>query len=146
MLRVKRQTENTISSARPSSSIPEGTESDRDCDICMRPTGPDPSVWSLKQFLEVNDPMDHPPPPSIKVDYGFINCRTFEKIYILMEIYGKVRKTANPLELHEACVAGELFQFASGYVRMEERWRSLMSNFCPLEEKVESELPAVALI
>jgi hypothetical protein len=57
-----------------------------------------------------------------------------------MEIYGKVLKTANPLELHQACVAGDLFQFASGYVRMEERWRPLMRNLYPLSKVVDSEL------
>ncbi len=104
------------------------------------PAGPHLSVWNLKQFLEISDPMDHPPVPSVNVDYGFINCRTFEETCTLMEIYGKVLKTANPLELHQACVAGDLFQFASYYVRMEERWRPLMRNFYPLEEVVESQL------
>ncbi len=104
------------------------------------PAGPHLSVWNLKQFLEISDPMDHPPVPSVNVDYGFINCRTFEETCTLMEIYGKVLKTANPLELHQACVAGGLFQFASYYVRMEERWRPLMRNFYPLEEVVESQL------
>ncbi len=108
--------------------------------LSVPPAGPRPSVWNLKQFLEISDPMDHPPIPSVNVDYGFINCGTFEETYTLMEIYGKVLKTANPLELHQACVAGDLFQFASGYVRMEERWRSLMRNFYPLKEVVESEL------
>ena len=102
--------------------------------------GPRPSVWDLKQFLEISDPMDRPPIPSVYADYGFFNCRTFEETCILMEIYGRVLKTANPLELHQACVAGDLFQFASGYVRMEERWRPLMRNFYPLKEVVESEL------
>ena len=83
--------------------------------------------------------MDHPPVPSVSVDYGFINCRTFEETCTLMEIYGKVLKTGNPLELHQACVAGDLFQFASGYVPMEERWRSLMRNPYHLKEVVESE-------
>ena len=108
--------------------------------LSVPPAGPRPSVWDLKQFLEISDPKDHPPIPSVDVDYGFINCRTFEELCILMEIYGKVLKTANPLELHRACVAGDLFQFASVYVRMEERWRSLMRNPYPLEEVVESEL------
>jgi hypothetical protein len=108
--------------------------------LSVGPAGLLPSVWNLKQFVEISDPMDHPPIPSVNVDYGFINCRTFEETCILMEIYGKVLKTANPLELHQACVAGDLFQFASGYVRMEERWRSLMRNFYPLKEVVESEL------
>ncbi len=104
------------------------------------PAGPHLSVWNLKQFLEISDPMDHPPVPSVNVDYGFINCRTFEETCTLMEIYGKVLKTANPLKLHQACVAGDLFRFASVYVRMEERWRPLMRNFYPLKEVVESEL------
>ncbi|MCJ1438446.1 hypothetical protein MMC27_007835 [Xylographa pallens] len=104
------------------------------------PAGPRPSVWDLKQFLEIRDPMDYPPVPSVNVDYGFINCRSFEETCTLMEIYGKILKTANPLELHQACVAGDLFQFASGYVRMEERWRSLMRNPYPLKEVMGSEL------
>jgi len=99
-----------------------------------------PSVWNLKKFLEINDPVDYLPVPSVNVDYGFINCHTFEETCTLMEIYGEVLKTANPLELHKACIAGELFQFASRYVRMEERWRSLMRNFYPLSEMVEPEL------
>ena len=104
------------------------------------PAGPHSSVWNLKQFLEISDPKDHPPVPSVNYDYGFINCRTFQETCILMEIYGKVLKTANPLELHQACVAGDLFRFAGEYIRMEERWRLLMRNPYPLEEVVESEL------
>lgn len=108
--------------------------------LSVGPAGPLPSVWNLKQFVEINDSMDHPPIPSVSADYGFINCRTFEETCILMEIYSKVLKTANPLELHQACVAGDLFRFASDYVWMEERWRSLMSNIYPLKEVVGSEL------
>ena len=106
--------------------------------LSVPPAGPRPSVWNLVRFLEINDPMDHPPAPSVNVDYGFINCRTFEETCTLMEIYRKVLKTANPLALHQACVTGDLFQFASLFVRMEERWRSLMRNFYPLKE-VESQ-------
>lgn len=108
--------------------------------LSVPPAGPRPSVWGLKQFLEISDPVDHPPIPSVNVDYGFINCRIFEETCTLMEIYREVLKTANPLELHQACVAGDLFQFASGSVQMEEQWRSLMRNPYPLEEEVEWEL------
>ncbi|KAF2127532.1 hypothetical protein P153DRAFT_295156 [Dothidotthia symphoricarpi CBS 119687] len=100
--------------------------------LSVPPVGSRPSVWDLKQFLEISDPMDHPPVPSVNVDYGFINCRTFEETCTLMEIYGKVLKTAKPLELHQACVAGNLFEFASSHLRMEERWRPLMRNFYTL--------------
>ena len=107
--------------------------------LSVPPAGPRPSVWDLKQFLEISDPMNHPPAPSVKADYEFINCDTFEETCILMEIYGKVLETANPMKLHQACVAGDLFQFASGHFQMEERWRSLMGNFYPLEEAAGSE-------
>ncbi len=83
--------------------------------------------------------MDHLPLPSVNVDYGFINCHTFEETCILMKIYEKVLETAYPLEIHQACVADDLFHFASGYVRMEEQRRSLMRNLYPLKEGVESE-------
>jgi hypothetical protein len=108
--------------------------------LSVPPAGPRPSVWDLKQFLEIDDPMDHAPDPSVNVDYGFINCCTFEETCTLMEIYGKVLTAANPLELHQACVTGDLFQFASSYVPMEERWRPLMRNSYPLDEVVDSEL------
>jgi hypothetical protein len=108
--------------------------------LSVPPAGPHPSVWNLKQFLEISDPMDHPPTPSVNFDYGFTNCRNFEETCTLMEIYGKVLKTANSLELHQAGVVGDLFRFASDYVRMEERWRSLMRNPYPLEEVMDSEL------
>jgi hypothetical protein len=102
--------------------------------LSVPPAGPRPSVWDLKQFLEIGDPIDHPPVPSFNLDYGFINCRNFEEMCILMEIYGKVLETANPLDLHRACVAGNLFRFGSDYVQMNERWRPLLRNFYPLED------------
>lgn len=105
--------------------------------LSVPPHGPQPSVWDLKQFLEIGDPMDHPPTPSVNFDYGFINCRTFEETCTLMEIYREVLKTANPPELHQACVAGELFRFAGRHVRMEKLWRPLMRNPYKLEEELD---------
>ena len=112
--------------------------------LSVPPSGPRPSVWHLLQFLEISDPMEHPPTPSVNVDYGFINCRTFEETCTLMEVYRKVLKTANPLALHQACVAGDLFQFANLFFPMEERWRSLMRNLYPMEEVVGKELRSEA--
>lgn len=109
--------------------------------LSVPPGHPRPSVWDLKVFLEVNDPMDHPPVSSVGVDYGFYNCRTFEDTCTLMEIYGRILQTGDPLELHEACVRGELFQLASRHVRMEERWRVLMRNPYPLADFTEPEIP-----
>ncbi|KAF1961813.1 hypothetical protein CC80DRAFT_488219 [Byssothecium circinans] len=104
------------------------------------PVGPRESVWDLKQFLEIREPWDWPPAPSVDVDYGFVNCHTSEETYTPMEIYDTVLKTANPLELHRACVAGDLFRFASRHLQMEERWSSLMRNPYPLETGVKSGL------
>lgn len=78
--------------------------------------------------------MTHSPVPSVRVDYGFINASNFEDTCTLMEIYRAVLKTANPLDLHKACVAGDLFRFVSDLVPMEERWRSLVRNPYPLRE------------
>ncbi|CAN9411672.1 unnamed protein product [Alternaria alternata] len=40
-----------------------------------------PSVWGLKWMLEINDPTNFEPIPSVSVDYGFINCHTFEETF-----------------------------------------------------------------
>lgn len=108
--------------------------------LSVPPGGARPSVWDLKQHLEINDPMEHEPVPSVYLDYGFMNCESFEEICVLMEIYRKVLASASPLELHQACIAGDLSRFASRFVRMKEEWRSLMRNPYPLEEFGELEL------
>ena len=96
--------------------------------------GPWPSVWSLKQFVVIADPAGFPPSPAVQVDYGFMNCRTFEENCTLMEIYKRLLGKVNPLALHEACLAGQLFEFAEIYDEMDETHRRLMKNFYPLEE------------
>ncbi|KAL8676912.1 MAG: hypothetical protein Q9186_006609 [Xanthomendoza sp. 1 TL-2023] len=101
--------------------------------LSVPPGGPHLSVWDLKQFLEINDPTDLTPCPSVIADYGFHNCATDEETCTLMEIYKEVLRTANPLDLHQACVAGELFRFANDYVRMKDSWRPLMRNCYPLK-------------
>lgn len=94
--------------------------------------GPYPSVWSLKQFIAINDPAEHPPIPALQCDYGFANCQTFEETCILMEIYKRLLQNADPLELHKACLAGKLFVFAQKYHTMDEDHRRLMKNVYPL--------------
>jgi hypothetical protein len=56
--------------------------------LSVGPAGPLPSVWNLKQCVEINDLMDHPPIPSVNVDYGFINCHNFEETCILSSDHG----------------------------------------------------------
>lgn len=101
--------------------------------LSVPPSGLQPSVWSLKQFLAVNSPADFPPCRAVNFDYGFRNCQTFEEICILMEIYRRLLTKVNPLELYKACLAGQLFEFAAKFDKMDEAHRRLMRNFYPLK-------------
>lgn len=100
--------------------------------LSIPPAGPHPSVWSLKQFLAIDDPAGYPPILALQWDYGFGNCQTFEETCILMEIYKRLLKDADPLDLHKACLVGKLFEFAGKYHTMNEDHRKLMRNFYPL--------------
>ncbi|GMF81866.1 unnamed protein product [Aspergillus oryzae] len=96
------------------------------------PCGPHLSVWSLKQFLAIYNPAESPPDNTISVDYGFMNCKTFTETCTLMELYKRLLRKASPLDLHEACVAGKLFEFAECFHKMDQAHRRLMKNFYPL--------------
>ena len=50
-----------------------------------------------------------------------------------MELYKRLLDKATPLDLHDACVAGKLFEFASQYDVIEGEHKRLMKNFCSLE-------------
>ncbi|KAK6538662.1 hypothetical protein TWF694_010239 [Orbilia ellipsospora] len=91
-----------------------------------------PSVWNLNVFLTVNDPVKYAPVPSVQADYGLVNCKNLEEICILMEIYQRALNIVDPLALHRACIAGELFQFCSQYVPLKKCWRPLVKNSYPL--------------
>lgn len=107
--------------------------------LSVPPSGPRPSVWDLKQFLESSDLATHPPIPAIACDYGFANCKTLEDICTLAEIYRRVVDKANPMELHRACITGRLFEFASAFLEMEEGWKLLLENPYPLSGTLEVE-------
>ncbi|KAI4933930.1 uncharacterized protein J4E92_003600 [Alternaria infectoria] len=97
------------------------------------------SVWDLKWFLDIEDPVKYPPIPSVSLDYGFVNCNTLEETYTLIEIYKRVLQTAHLLDLQHACITGTLWQFASSRIRMEEKWRPLMKKVYSLETPTVSE-------
>jgi len=46
-----------------------------------------------------------------------------------MEIYKRLLAKANPLDLYKACLAGQLFEFADKFDKMDEVHRGLMKNF-----------------
>jgi hypothetical protein len=86
------------------------------------------SVWDLKQFLVINDYTKHPPINPVRFDYGFLNCRDFDEICVLGEIYKRLLRLVNPIELHDACIENRLFELASKHHRMNEHHRRLMNN------------------
>jgi hypothetical protein len=100
--------------------------------LSVPPSGPQPSVWHLKQFLTTEQPVEYPPLAVVNVDYGFMNCEGFKEMCILMGIYKRLLVKASPLELHEACVVGNLFEFTGRIDTMEENHWMLMRNFYSL--------------
>ncbi|KAH3906360.1 hypothetical protein HBH56_202590 [Parastagonospora nodorum] len=90
-----------------------------------------PSVWDLKQFLEIRNPVENPPTSSVSVNYGFANCRNREYTCTMMEIYDRVLGVANHLKHHEACVARNLFRYVGAYVRLKEQWVRFEGDWHP---------------
>ena len=96
------------------------------------------SVWNLKQFV-VADEQDSVPVPSVKVDYGFINCRNEEEEVQLKEVYKKFFEDSNgdPLKLHEACLQGKIYDHVKKTLKLKKDDQSLfwlMKNFYPLSQ------------
>jgi hypothetical protein len=104
------------------------------------------SVWDLKQFLEINDYTKYPPIEPVRVDYGFLNCQGFEEICTLAEIYKRLLRAANPLELHEACKENRLFELAQKYHSMDGNHRRLMNNSYSTEVMLEQSVSAIVHI
>ncbi|KAH8433729.1 uncharacterized protein LDX57_011363 [Aspergillus melleus] len=100
---------------------------------------PRPTIWSLKKFLAIDDPAKFPVSRPVGIDYGFENCQTMKEMRTLMDIYKSLLLKADPLDLHEACLEGKLFEFAQWYVEMDEGHRRLMENPYPLEPWEDSE-------
>ena len=99
------------------------------------------SVWNLKQFV-VADEQDSVPVPSVKVDYGFINCRNEEEEVQLKEVYKNIFKedsNADPLKMHEACLQGKIYDYVTTTLKLKEKdqgplFRRLMKNIYPLPQ------------
>jgi hypothetical protein len=90
------------------------------------------SVWDLKQFLEIDDLAGVDPLGAFVVDYGFVNCLSFEEACELTEIYGWLLKKVDVLNLNRACLAGELFVFASKFDTVDPAhqrlWRGVVQD------------------
>jgi hypothetical protein len=93
------------------------------------------SVYSLKQYA-LSESSDFQPPLPVKVDYGFINCRTKDEIRQLKHIYKKLIKTPrfDPRDLHKACVAGKIFNYVKSMLPNEALRADLLRNHYPLKD------------
>ncbi|KAI0371428.1 hypothetical protein BV20DRAFT_173196 [Pilatotrama ljubarskyi] len=100
------------------------------------------SVWYLKQYVDVLVCADAAEPPrythkAIVADYGFMNCKKGSERKLLEELYTKyfAHRDANPLELHEACVAGGLAEYLVRFVKLSlwtATYKRLLKNPYPL--------------
>lgn len=98
------------------------------------------SVWDLKQLV-YSEERGPGRVPSVFVDYGFGNCKDEGERGDLKRVYKEYfeagRARAEPLKLHEACIAGKLFEHVSGVVRLKKdvkKYTRLMKNVYPLPE------------
>lgn len=92
--------------------------------------GPRSSVWNLQAFL--NDKKNNEPSWAVSVDYGFENCKGSVEVQELKSIYRRILALSDPLALHDACVAGQLFDFAKSLMELEPRLKKTMRNPYPL--------------
>ncbi|KAH6883759.1 hypothetical protein BKA70DRAFT_1341422 [Coprinopsis sp. MPI-PUGE-AT-0042] len=99
------------------------------------------SVWWLKAFVQRQVELVNPDfqiIPSIRVDYGFMNCRNDTERRTLLGLYRLYFESENPkprpLELHQACIKGQLFEHLSTFprVKLREEHRRLLKNPYPL--------------
>lgn len=76
------------------------------------------SVWNLKHYIDeliCTDMGKGPTPiPSVSCDYGYFNCKVPAECKLLDDLYKYLftELQVDPLALHEACLKGELLEFA----------------------------------
>ena len=68
------------------------------------------TVWLLVQFIRSSGNTD--PPPDLRLDYGFDRCRMREQVAHLKDLYVKILDVYHPMDLHKACIAGQLLELA----------------------------------
>ncbi|KAJ3551422.1 hypothetical protein NP233_g13084 [Leucocoprinus birnbaumii] len=110
------------------------------------------SVWNLKQYIAGKaihgpDDMSVRPIPQVRTDYGFDKCSTEEEHKLLFDLYTKYFKQTRhtPLELHNACIQGRLFEFFVGMgftLKPKKMAKRLLRNPYPL--RVEGPSSGVA--
>ncbi|OSC97932.1 hypothetical protein PYCCODRAFT_1047383 [Trametes coccinea BRFM310] len=109
----------------------------RFCDLMSDPSPGMKSVWGLKQYLDIlisSDPSSRPKPSlPVSVDYGYANCKNLDEHKLLDEAYKRLfmETSADPLELHQACIKGDLFRFVGKFVKFApwaKKYKRLLRN------------------
>lgn len=92
------------------------------------------SVWWLKMFVLVDPDKRIEPVPAVIVDYGFMNCKQPQDREDLKAIYKMFFESGkgDPIALHNAAVAGKIFEYVGGVVKLKNKFRRLMKNIYPL--------------
>ncbi|KAJ7347240.1 hypothetical protein DFH08DRAFT_1080307 [Mycena albidolilacea] len=74
------------------------------------------SAWFLKKHVQYTKSVRSDLIPSVRVDYGFMNCTSDREYQDLKDLDKKIfeRRYTNPLELHQACVSGSLYDYVLG--------------------------------
>jgi len=96
------------------------------------------SVWHLKAY--VLQELEHQEMiASFRIDYGIINCQgVIQHIQLLKDTYKQFFKhpDGDPVELHAACMRGEIFAHVNAIIDIKKRdsklLRRLMKNHYPL--------------
>ncbi|KAG9078754.1 hypothetical protein FS749_009187, partial [Ceratobasidium sp. UAMH 11750] len=107
-------------------------------DVLQSPAAECKSVWWLKDFVcaEGDFIQERYLNRSAGADYGFLNCRGVEELSALQNIYKQAfdNQGFDPLELHDACLRGELFKYLSQHAKLKplEKFRRLLRNMYPL--------------
>ncbi|KAH6900890.1 hypothetical protein BKA70DRAFT_1312859, partial [Coprinopsis sp. MPI-PUGE-AT-0042] len=71
---------------------------------------------------------------SVRVDYGFMNCRNEGERRMLLGLYrlyfDSETPAPRPLDLHQACIRGQLFEHLGAFpqVNLVEEHRRLLKN------------------
>ncbi|KIM22130.1 hypothetical protein M408DRAFT_12182 [Serendipita vermifera MAFF 305830] len=88
------------------------------------------SVWWLKAYV-YRDPGLEDMHPVVGIDYGINNCRRVgEYIALMKDTYKKVLEhpQSDPLELHEACVAGKIYPYVHSLLKLKKRDAKLLKE------------------
>jgi hypothetical protein len=109
-------------------------------DLLHGPTYCHKSVWDLKQSIlhENSTKEESRMPPSVMVDYGFMNCRNDSERRQLRRVYKAFFDSHNgdPLALHEAAIKGNIHSYVSKGVQglRDPKFQRLMKNPYPLPD------------